>query len=44
MSDDYSDDLDGVNCYSNTATKRIAEALQTCLWSNYEQESKEVSL
>jgi len=42
MSEDYNEDLEGVHCYSNTATKRISEALQTCLWSNYEQKNKDV--
>ena len=38
LSEDYGDqgeDVEGVNCFANSANKRIIEALQSCPWNDF---------
>ena len=38
LSEDYGDqdeDVEGVNCYANSGSKRIIEALQSCPWNDF---------
>ena len=38
LSEDYGDeneDVEGVNCFANSPSKRIIEALQACPWNHF---------